>query len=303
MTQATKAKKMKASTSQFVDVRGLRYHVRSWGNPDAPKLFMLHGWMDVSASFQFTVDALASDWHILAPDWRGFGLSEWGDAGYWFPDYVADLDSLLAQLSPTQAVTIVGHSMGGNIAGLYAGVRPERVARLLLAEGFGMPPTVPEQAPKRLLRWLDQIEKPPRLRPYASLQEVADRLLSNTPGLGAERAAFLAPHWAKEAEDGSYVLRADPKHKTTNPVLYRYEEALNIWKHIAAPVLWIHSGSDWVRKFLKEQDDLLEQYRASYAQLTERRIEGASHMMHHDQPDAFARTIEEFLAKHPAQRT
>jgi len=291
---------MKQSTSLFLDVRDLRYHVRSWGDPGAPKLFMLHGWMDVSASFQFTVDALAGDWNVLAPDWRGFGLSEWASAGYWFPDYVADFDGILAQLSPTQPVSIVGHSMGGNIAGLYAGVRPERVARLLLAEGFGMPPTAPEQAPKRLLKWLDQIATPPALRPYASLQEVADRLRANTPGLSAERAAFLAPEWAKEVEAGHYELRADPKHKTTNPVLYRYEEALTIWKRIAAPVLWIHSGSDWVRKFLKEQDDLLERYRASYARLSEVRIEGASHMMHHDQPEKFACAIEDFLSRHPA---
>jgi len=290
---------MKPSTNLYLDVRGLRYHVRSWGDRDAPKLFMLHGWMDVSASFQFTVDALGADWNILAPDWRGFGLSEWARSGYWFPDYVADLDSLLMQLSPAQAVTIVGHSMGGNIAGLYAGVRPERVARLLLAEGFGMPPTVPEQAPKRLLKWLDQIATPPTLRPYASLQEVADRLRSNTPGLDAEHAAFLAPHWAQEVAAGRYELRADPNHKTTNPVLYRYQEALMIWKRIAAPVLWIHSGSDWVRKFLKEDDQLLDRYRASYAQLTECRIEGASHMMHHDKPEAFAQAIEDFLNQHP----
>ena len=293
---------MKPSKNLFLDVRGLRYHVRSWGNPDAPKLFMLHGWMDVSASFQFTVDALDSDWNVLAPDWRGFGLSDWVKYGYWFPDYVADLDSLLMQLSPEQPVTIIGHSMGGNIAGLYAGVRPERVARLLLAEGFGMPPTVPEQAPKRLLRWLDQIVKPPTLRPYASLQEVADRLLANTPGMGVEHAKFLAPHWAKEVEPGRYELRADPKHKTTNPVLYRYQEALTIWKQITAPVLWIHSGTDWVRKFLKEDDQLLDQYRASYAQLTECRIEGASHMMHQDQPSEFARAIEDFLSRHPLDR-
>jgi len=292
---------MKPSTSLFLDVRGLRYHVRSWGDPDAPKLFMLHGWMDVSASFQFTVDALAGDWYVLAPDWRGFGLSEWANAGYWFPDYVADLDSLLMQLSADQAVTIVGHSMGGNIAGLFAGVRPERVARLLLAEGFGMPPTVPEQAPKRLLKWLDQLATPPTLRPYGSLDDVADRLRSNTPGLSAQHAGFLAQHWAREVEAGRYELRADPKHKTTNPVLYRYEEALTIWQRIAAQVLWIHSGTDWVRKFLKENDQLLDQYRASYAQLTECRIEGASHMMHHDQPEAFARAVEDFLAKQPSE--
>ena len=286
---------MKPSTSLFIDVRNLRYHVRSWGNVDAPKLFMLHGWMDVSASFQFTVDALAGDWNVLAPDWRGFGLTDWAPADYWFPDYVADLDVLLSLLSPENPATIVGHSMGGNIAGLYAGARPERVARLVLAEGFGLPPTVPEQAPKRVAKWLGQIASPPGLRPYASLDEVTERLLSNTPGLGRDHAAFLAPHWAKQVESGRYELRADPRHKMVNPVLYRYEEALQFWKNIAAPVCWIHSGTDWVRKFMKEDDTLLERYRNAYKSLTEKRIEGASHMMHHDQPEKFARAIEEFL--------
>ena len=295
--------RMKPSKSLFYDVRGLRYHVRGWGRPDAPKLIMLHGWMDVSASFQFTVDALQDDWCVLAPDWRGFGLSEWAKEGYWFPDYVADLDSLLKQLSPQQPATIVGHSMGGNIAGLYAGVRPERIGRLLLAEGFGMPPTVPAQAPRRILKWLDQIQQPPTLRPYASLQEVANRLKSNTPGLGEDRANFLAPHWAKEAGPGRFELRADPNHKMVNPVLYRPDEAITIWSLIEAPVLWIHSGTDWVSRFLKEDDQMLEKYRASYAQLTERKIEGASHMMHHDQPEKFAHVIEDFLGKHSPAHT
>ena len=290
---------MKPSEGLFIDIRGLRYHVRSWGDPQAPKLFMLHGWMDVSASFQFTADALQEDWHILAPDWRGFGLSEWGKSVYWFPDYVADLDWLLTELSPDEPATIVGHSMGGNIAGLYAGVRPERVARLVLAEGFGMPPTVPAQAPKRISKWLDQIRQPPRLRPYASLEEVAQRLLANTPGLGRERAEFLAPHWAQETAPGHFKLRADPNHKTVNPVLYRYQEAIEIWKGIQAQVLWIHSGTDWVKRFLKDNEQLLDQYRNAYTNLTECSIDGASHMMHHDQPEQFARAIEDFFNSHP----
>ncbi len=290
---------MKPAKSLFFDVRGLRYHVRAWGKPAAPKLIMLHGWMDVSASFQFTVDALQGDWCVLAPDWRGFGLSDWAKAGYWFPDYIADLDCLLQHLAPQQAVTIVGHSMGGNIAGLYAGVRPERVARLLLAEGFGMPPTVPAQAPRRILKWLEQIQRPPTLRPYASLEDVADRLKANTPGLGEQRANFLAPHWAKQVQPGRFELRADPNHKTVNPVLYRPDEAITIWKQISAPVLWIHSATDWINKFLKEDPHMLEKYRASYGRLTECKIEGASHMMHHDQPEQFAHAIEDFLHQHP----
>ena len=97
---------MRPSTSQFVDVRGLRYHVRTWGDARARKLILLHGWMDVSASFQFLVDALSADWQVLAPDWRGFGLSEWPHEGYWFADYVADLDACCARWRPkTQSMS------------------------------------------------------------------------------------------------------------------------------------------------------------------------------------------------------
>src|SRR5262245_57716462 len=106
---------MTDSTSEYVDVRGLRYHVRRWGNPSAPKLFLLHGWMDVSASFQFVVDELRHDWDVIAPDWRGFGLSEWTHESYWFPDYIADLDALLTHYQPESPAYIVGHSMGGNV--------------------------------------------------------------------------------------------------------------------------------------------------------------------------------------------
>jgi len=292
---------MKPSKSLFFDVRGLRHHVRCWGEPDAPKLIMLHGWMDVSASFQFAVDELKDDWYVMAPDWRGFGLSEWAKEVYWFPDYVADLDCLLEHISPDNPATIVGHSMGGNVAGLYAGIRPERVSCLLLAEGFGLPPISPTRAPRRMQKWLSQIEKAPTLRPYASLQEVASRLMVNTPDLGEAHANFLAPHWAKEVAPGRFELRADPLHKMVNPVLYRTEEAIAIWNQITAPVLWIHSSTDWVKRFLKEDDQLLEKYRAAYGQLTECRIEGASHMMHHDQPVKFAKVIEDFLGKHSAQ--
>eukprot|EP01037_Dinobryon_pediforme_P037108 gene37108-44419_t len=107
---------MKPSRSEFLTIRKLRYHVRHWGNPGAPKLFMMHGWMDVSASFQFVVDHLQQDWHVIAPDWRGFGLTDRPQADtYWQPDYLADLDALLDHYAADEAINLLGHSMGGNI--------------------------------------------------------------------------------------------------------------------------------------------------------------------------------------------
>jgi pimeloyl-ACP methyl ester carboxylesterase len=288
---------MKPSRSTFVPVRGLRYHLRTWGDDDAPKLFLLHGWMDVSASFQFTVDELRRKWFVIAPDWRGFGRSDWTNQGYWFPDYIADLDVILERYSPGEPARIVGHSMGGNVANLYAGVRPDRVHRLVLAEGFGLPPTKPEDAPERYERWLAGTREPPGMKAYNTFEEVADRLKQNNPGLGDERARYLAPHWAEKKRDGSIRVRADPAHKMVNPVLYRIEEAMACWRRIAAPVLWLWSDSEWMTTFMGGNKALLDSYRACFRSLGEETVAGSSHMMHHDQPAGFARSIEAFLAQ------
>ncbi|MBS1173205.1 MAG: putative methyl ester carboxylesterase, partial [Proteobacteria bacterium] len=85
--------------------------MRRWGADGAPRLFVLHGWMDVGASFQFVVDALEGEWQVIAPDWRGFGESEWTGRPYWFPDYLADLDALLARYSSDEPARLVGASM------------------------------------------------------------------------------------------------------------------------------------------------------------------------------------------------
>jgi len=288
---------MKPSQSHILQVRGLRYYVRTWGNETSPRIVMLHGWMDVSASFQFVVDALERDWYVIAPDWRGFGLSEWATEGYWFPDYIADLDVLLRELANDDAVNIVGHSMGGNVAGLYAGTRPSRVAKLALLEGFGLPRTVSTAAPKRYEKWLDEIAQPPTFKPYDSMEQVEDRLMQNNPRLTRERARFLAPHWAKQLPDGRFALRSDPAHKIVNPVLYRLDEALACWRNISAPVLWLWGDGAWVKKWLKENEADLDDRRAAFRNLSEQTLPDAGHMLHHDQPEQLARVLEKFLSE------
>jgi pimeloyl-ACP methyl ester carboxylesterase len=255
----------------------------------------MHGWMDMSASFQFTVDELDKDWFVIAPDWRGFGLSDWAPQGYWFPDYVADLSRIINIISPDAEISLVGHSMGGNIAGLYAGVYPEKVQKLILAEGFGMPPRDANEAPNRLKRWLEQKEKNPSLKPYSSLGEVAQRLIKNTPELTEERAFFLAEHWSAQQSNGEFNLRADPKHKMTNPILYRSVEASFFWKRITCPTLWLHSDSGWLRRFMKDDYATIDEYRSNYQNLSEKTITESSHMMHHVQPKKFAAAIESFI--------
>ncbi len=287
---------MRQSESQFVEIRGLRYHVRRWPHAGAPKMVLLHGWMDVSASFQFLVDALRADWDVYAPDWRGYGLTEWGKSDcYWFPDYIGDLDALLLHIEKDAPANLVGHSLGGNVAALYAGIRPGRVAKFVNLEGFGLPPTRPEQAPRRYEAWLDELNERPRLRPYASFAELAGRLRKNNPRLPAERAQFLAQHWGRE-EGGGVVLRSDPAHKVINPLLYRYEEVRACWQQVSAPVLWVEAAESDTPKRMKMDPAQQAERRAAFPNLRHATVKEAGHMLHHDQPEAVARLIEEFLA-------
>ena len=290
---------MTPSRSEFLSVRGLRMHVRHWGSPEAPKLFMLHGWMDVSASFQFMVDCLQGNWHVIAPDWRGFGQSERsGFDTYWFPDYVADLEVLLDHYAPGEAVNLLGHSMGGNIAGIYAGVRPQRIAKLINLEGFGLPTTHPKQYPGRVAKWLDELRDPPEMRGYASLDEVAARLRKTNPRLAPERAAFLAAHWAEQDRDGQWKILGDPAHKMSSPLLYHVDEIMACWSAITAPVLWVEAEDTdmWRWMGAREQARAEVDRRMGYLnKVTPRMVPQAGHMLHHDQPELLASMVEEFL--------
>ena len=286
---------MKQSTSEFHTIHGLRYHVRTWGDARAPRIFLLHGWMDVSASFQFFVDALKQDWHIVAPDWRGFGLSGWARAGYWFPDYYADLEALLDIYSADAPATVIGHSMGGNIACTYAGLRPQRIAKLATLEGIGMPRTDPATAPERLVKWLDAHVKSPRFRDYASFDDVAERLKRNNPRLPDEKAQFLARHWARENGAGGVEMLSDPRHRAANPYLFRVEEALACWRRITAPALLVSGKDSHIIAWLKDVPEEVAERKKAFHNLRDVVLEDCGHMMHHDQPERLAAVVEEFI--------
>ncbi|MBN3726857.1 alpha/beta fold hydrolase [Burkholderia sp. Ac-20379] len=291
------------SLSEFVTVRGTRLHVRRWGRPGAPTLYMLHGWMDVAASFQFVVDALAGDWQVIAPDARGFGLSDYpvaaqGGGQYWFMDYLADLEALIDHYTPDGEVNLVGHSMGANVVCLYAGARPQRVRRVVDLEGFGLAPPPASQAPVRLASWLDELREPPRLASYASLDDVAARLIKTNPRLAPARAAFLAGYWSRRDAGGRYHLLADPAHKQAGPLLYRLDEVMAVWSKVRAKVLHIEAVDSPTLRFLAGTIPLGE-FKARFAAFPdwrEKTIEDAGHMVHHDQPEQVAALIEAFCA-------
>ena len=306
-------KEKRLARSEFIPIRGLDYHVQIWGEPlnpasALPPLVLVHGWMDVAASYQFMVDAFSKAFMqgrtVIAPDWRGFGRTRAAGAqpdNYWFPDYLADLDFLLDHYVGSQPVDLAGHSMGGNVAMVYAGVRPARVRRLVNLEGFGLPASKPAQAPGRYAKWMDELKSLQRgdmaLKAYDSAAGVATRLMKTNPRLTADKADWLSSHWARPDDKGQWQILGDSAHKVTSANIYRAEETLQIYQRITASVLAVEASDDSLA-FWYKGEYTMSQYHERLEMIAQCRvavISDAGHMLHHDQPQQLASLFEEFL--------
>jgi pimeloyl-ACP methyl ester carboxylesterase len=279
---------------ETVTVRGLRHRLSWWGERSATPVVLLHGWMDTGETWQFLVDHLPETWSCVAPDWRGFGGTEWPAEGYWFADYLADLEALLDQLCPGEPARLIAHSMGGNVATMYAGIRPKRARWVVNVEGVGLKRTVPDAAPDHYAEWLDALREPVQARRYGSIESVINFILARNPAMSRERATFLARAWTRPSGDG-VTMGFDPRHRRVGAMLFRREEAEACWRRIEAPVLL----------FLGEQSEILprispdgsdEYFHGLYRNLRIVHVPGVGHMMHLEAPELLARHIVEFAA-------
>lgn len=285
------------SRLEFLDVRGLRYATRHWGPADAPVVFMLHGWMDSSATFQFLVEALKQEWHVIAPDWRGYGQSEWLGRPYWFPDYYGDLEVLVQHYSPERPARLVGHSMGANIAAIYASARPQRVAQVVMLDFLGLMATEAKDAPRQLGKWLDHLHDAPELRAYPDHPALQRRMQSVNPRLTPERTEFLAKALSRVREDGKIEMACDPWHKVPAPILYRIDDQMACWHTIEAPVLMLVSDDGFVHERFGDNPDERERRLAVFRNLQVETITECSHNLQHDQPEKVAEALERFLRR------
>ena len=277
------------------EIRGLQHRVVRWGPPSDDPIVLLHGFMDNALTFQLLVDRLPIEWSFAAPDWRGFGATEWTGDSYWFPDYFADLEALLDLLVPVGPARVIGHSMGGNIASLYAGVRTERLRWLVNLEGFGLRRTTADHAPIRYAEWLDRLRSPLPERRYESPQQLAAVLVRRNPRLSAGVAQFIAAAWLTSASAGTgYVLATDPMHRLPNPILYRRDEAEACWQRMQCPMLLV-LGAQSEYLPLMGDDGTAARFRAIYRSLTLVTLPDVGHMLHHEDPAAVAAAIERFI--------
>jgi pimeloyl-ACP methyl ester carboxylesterase len=285
------------SRTEKIDLRGLRCNVRHWGPADAPPVFLLHGWMDCSPTFQFVVDALRESWHVIAPDWRGYGESEWLARAYWFPDYYADLHCLLERYSPDRPAKLVGHSMGANIAGIYAGLRPQRVAQLVMLDFLGLKPDIDDDSPTLLGNWMKTVQRPQRLAVYKDCAALAARLMAANPRLSEARAEFLSWNVGRLRRDGLCEMACDPWHRVPSPMVYRVEDTLASWRRIEAPVLLVIADHGLVNQRFGNDPAEFARRTASFGKLQCVTIPDAGHNLQHDQPELTAAAIEKFLTR------
>jgi pimeloyl-ACP methyl ester carboxylesterase len=274
---------------------GLTYHVVEW-SADAPgdlTFVLVHGFTDLGSTWREVAERLAPRGHVIAPDLRGHGDSDWIGAGgyYHFMDYVADLDDVIAQLA-RRRVVLVGHSMGGSVCSYWAGTRPERPAALMLIEGLGPPDMSDADGPSRTAAWIDGWRMAgSATRPMPSIDEAVRRLRKNDERLSDAQARWFAEIGTR-AVDGGVAWKHDPLHRTLGPFPFRLTVAIRYWQRIACPVV-IVDGAD-SRLTLPAAE--LERRRAHFASHRHVVVAGAGHAVPRHQPARVAELILELAA-------
>lgn len=283
-------------TSHSYVSQRLRLHYADWGNPTAPPLILVHGGRDHCRSWDWVAEELRDDWHVIAPDLRGHGDSAWSaDGNYDMTSFVYDLAQLVHQLDEEQ-VTIVSHSMGGNVSLRYAGLYPERVRKLVAIEGLGPSPKVLAEraavAPAQRLRaWIDNKRQAAGRIPkrYATFEEALERMRTENAYLTAEQAEHLTVHGMNRNEDGSWSWKFDNHLNVWNNVDLPHEDVVSLWEAITCPLLLLYGANSWASN--PERDGRSRHFRN--AKVVE--YENAAHWLHHDQFDRFVADLKAFL--------
>lgn len=283
------------TSNSFISQR-LRLHYVDWGNTDAPPLILQHGGRDHCRSWDWVAEELRHDWHVIAPDLRGHGDSNWSPEGnYQMDAFVYDFAQLVHTLGHEQ-VTIIAHSLGGNIATRYAGLYPDKVRKLVNIEGLGPSREVQEQFSPgdigdRLRKWIEDKRKAAGRTPrrYDSLKAAYQRMKEENGFLTDEQARHLTIHGASRNEDGTWSWKFDNYLNVWGASDISYADKELLWQAVTCPILLLWGLDSFALSPRKDgrlanfQNPRLIEY------------ENAGHWLHHDQFDRFMRDVKDFL--------
>ncbi len=282
-------------TNSFISQR-LRLNYVDWGNPDAPPLLLVHGGRDHARSWDWVAEELRHDWHVIAPDLRGHGDSAWSpDGNYEMSAFVYDIAQLIHQLN-LAPVSIIAHSMGGNIATRYAGLYPENVKKLVNIEGLGLSPAMQAERDalgiqKRFRQWIEDKRNAAGRTPkrYPNIEAAYERMKTENTYLTDEQARHLTVHGISRNEDGTWSWKFDNYLNIWAMFDMPREDLLALWHAITCPVLMLYGEKSWASN--PEKDGRIEHF--STTKVVE--YENAGHWLHHDQFDRFMTDVKAFL--------
>jgi pimeloyl-ACP methyl ester carboxylesterase len=284
-------------SSQFYISQRLRLHYVDWGNEGAPPLLLIHGGRDHCRNWDWVAEALRDRYHVIAPDLRGHGDSQWMVGGtYEFNDYVYDIAQLIHQkkLAP---LTIVAHSLGGSIALRYTALYPETVKKVVAIEGMGPSPQMIEErlarsVDARLRDWIGELrEVSARLpRRYPSIEDAWKRMQSENPHLSPERARHLTIHGVNQNEDGTYSWKFDNYVRVFSTGAFDPVAVAQLWARITCPALLVRGTESWASD--PEADGRARHFQNARVA----NVEGAGHWVHHDKLEVFLKLVDDFLA-------
>ncbi len=277
---------------RFYESQGLRLHHTDWGNDTAPSLILIHGGRDHSRSWDEVARALQPHFHIMAPDLRGHGDSDWAKgSSYSLSDYVYDLTCLVRSASLHQTA-IVGHSMGGMIGLMYAGAYPDQVSRLAVLDGVTVLPGSPRTPiHERITEWVVQLDRiaEQKTRGYRTIAEAAERMSAHNKRLTPEQALHLASHGVKRNADGGYSWKFDEYQKARAPYRLSPDDHITLWSRITCPTLLLRGNESFLPD--PETAGVLAHFRQAHLVT----ITGAGHWLHHDKLDEVLDVLRPFL--------
>jgi pimeloyl-ACP methyl ester carboxylesterase len=273
----------------FYESQGLRLHVTDWGNDAAPLLILLHGGRDHGRSWDRIARALQPRFHVMAPDLRGHGDSEWAKASsYALADHVYDLTHLVGA---GRDAVLVGHSFGGMIALAFAGTFPKRVSRLAVLDGAFLPTAPSASIEARMAQWIAQLDKVSTspARRFRDLEEAAERMTAHNRRLSSEQALHLARHAVRPNADGSLSWKYDPYQQARAPYRLSCDDYIALWSRITCPTLLLCGSESFIA------DPGSAGILGHFQQADQTIIAGAGHWLHHDQPEEVIAALRSFL--------
>jgi pimeloyl-ACP methyl ester carboxylesterase len=271
----------------------LKLQFWDWGQDGKPSLLLVHGGLDHARNWDWVARALREHFHVYAMDLRGHGNSAWAPGAlYSVPEHVLDL-SALADVLDDFPVYLIGHSLGGILALMYAGIYPDRVRKVIAIEGLGLPTAhrVHHPAPERMRTWIESVRQAEQREPrsYPSLEAAVARMQEANPHLSADVARHLTLHGTNWNAGGSLTWKFDNYVRCLPPFGHHIEDAQAVFSRITCPVLLFWGTESWL------PDPESDQRAAVIRNRRLVKVPGAGHWVHHDRLDVFLEETARFF--------